>query len=64
MMDEIWLSYQMVVSLLGANGSLRLKETLIIKWRGIRLDLSPKGLARNKELIIRDMLFCIHKGLC
>ena len=41
----------MVASLLGASGPLRLKETLMIKWRGIRLDLSPKGLAKNKELI-------------
>ena len=32
--------------------SLRLKETLMIKWRGIRLDLLPKCLARKKELII------------
>ena len=43
----------MVANLLGASGSLRLKETLMIKWRGIRLDLYPKGLARKKELIIQ-----------
>ena len=41
----------MVASLLGSSGSLRLKEILMIKWRGIRLDLSPKGLARKKEFI-------------
>ena len=53
MVYEIWLSYHMIASLLGANGSLRLKETLMIKWRRIRLNLSPKGLAINKELIIQ-----------
>ena len=47
----------MVASLLLASGSLRLKETLMIRWRGIRLDLLPKGLAKKKELIIR-----INKG--
>ena len=50
MVFEIWLSYQMVASLLGASGSLRLKETND-QVGGIRLDLLPKGLARNKELI-------------
>ena len=43
----------MVASLLGASGSLRLKETLMIKCRGIRIDLLPKGLAINKEFIAR-----------
>ena len=42
---------QMVAGLLGASGSVRLKETLMIKWRGIRLEFLPKGLARKKELI-------------
>ena len=41
----------MVASLLDASGSLRLKDTLMIKWIGIRLDLLPKGLAKKKELI-------------
>ena len=36
---------------MASNGSLRLKETLMIKWTGIRLDLLPKGLARKKKLI-------------
>ena len=43
----------MVASLLCVSGSLRLKETLMSKWRGIRLDLFPKGLAIKKELIIQ-----------
>ena len=42
----------MIASLLRASGFLRLKETLMIKWRGIRLELLPKGLAIKKELII------------
>ena len=41
----------MVASLLGENGSLRLKKTLMMKWRGIRLDLPQNGLDIKKELI-------------
>ena len=52
MVFRIWLSYQRIASLLGTNGFLRLKETLLrVKWRDIRLDLLPKRLARKKELI-------------
>ena len=51
MVFEIWLNYQRIESLLEASRSLRLKETLMIKWRGIRLDLLPKDLAKKKELI-------------
>ena len=41
----------MVASLLCASGSLRLKETLMIKWR-YKVRLVAKGfLARKKELI-------------
>ena len=41
----------MVASLLGENGSLRLKKTLMMKWRGIRLDFPQNGLDIKKELI-------------
>ena len=51
MVFGIWLSYHMVASLLGASESLRLKETLMIKCKGMTLDLLPKGLIKKKELI-------------
>ena len=36
---------------IGCKWVFKTKKTLMINWRGIRLDLLPKGLARKKELI-------------